>query len=197
MNWPLKDIWPVELTILRYYQSKTLLLRLTNGEVMTYDFWLKRATESIRSRRQIFKEGCSCFLLNHFVPYEVGVLVSSLTAFLKLKDGSGFRKSIFFVWITAIVAQILRKWPHDCACSVILIPNMNSVCDKMEFITIKLVLKNPKSLQQLSLKSAIVKPQSACNVTEMTLNCMTRNVDLAAFALDYSQKFCTRGSNSC
>lgn len=80
----------------RYYQSKTLQLRLTNGEVMTYDFWRKRATQSMKSRRHIFKEGCSCLLLNHFVPSEVGVLVSSLTAFLKMKDGCGFRKSVFF-----------------------------------------------------------------------------------------------------
>lgn len=71
---------------------------------MTYDFWHKRATQSMRSRRhyskhevKIFKEGRSCLLLNHFVPSEVGVLVLSLTAFLKMKDGCGFRKSIFFI----------------------------------------------------------------------------------------------------
>lgn len=108
MSWPLQDIWPVELTILRYYQSKTLQLRLTNGEVMTYDFWRKRATESIRSRRHIFKEGCSCLLLNHFVPSEVGVLVSSLT-FLQMKDGSGFRKSIFFIWIHCYSGSDFKK----------------------------------------------------------------------------------------
>lgn len=54
-SWPLKDIWPVELTIPRYYQRKTLQLRLTNGEVMTHDFWHKRATQSVRSRRHIFQ----------------------------------------------------------------------------------------------------------------------------------------------
>lgn len=63
---------------------------------MTYDFWHKRATQIMRPRRHIFKEGCSCLLLNHFVPSEVGVLVSSLTAFLKMKDGSSFRKSGVF-----------------------------------------------------------------------------------------------------
>lgn len=71
------------------------------------------------------------------MPSEVGELASSLTAFLKMRDGSGFRKSIFLIRITAIVAQILRKCPHDCACSVILIPNMNTVCHKREFIMIK------------------------------------------------------------
>lgn len=113
---------------------------------MTYDFWHKRATQSMRSRRHIFKEGCSCLLLNHFVPSEVGVLVSSLTAFLKMKDGCGFRKNIFFIRSTAIVAHILRKYPHGCACSVILIPN--SVCHKREFIMIKLIfLKKPSTVK--------------------------------------------------
>lgn len=93
------------------------------------------------------------------------------------------------------MAQILRKYPHDCAYSVILIPNMKGVCHKRKFIMIKLIFFKP--LQQLSSKSAIVNPQSVCNVTEMTLNCMTRNGDLAALELHYAQKFCTRGSNSC
>lgn len=64
---------------------------------MMHDFWHKRATQSMRSRRHVFQRGGSCLLLNHFVPSEVGELVSSLTAFLKMKDGSGFRKTIFLI----------------------------------------------------------------------------------------------------
>lgn len=156
MSWPLQNIWPVELTIQRYYQSKTLQLRLTNGEVMTYYFWHKRATQSMWLRRHVFKEGCPCLLLNHFVPSEFGVLVSSLTAFLKMKDDAGFRKSIFFIWITAIVAQILKKCPHDYVCSVILIPNLNSVCQKGEFITIKMIKKTkPTNIAAVKLKECL------------------------------------------
>lgn len=52
---------------------------------------------------------------------------------------------------------------------------------------IKLIFKNV--VQHLSSRSAKVKPQSACNVTETTRACMTMSGDLAALALDYLQEF--------
>lgn len=59
---------------------------------------------------------------------------------------------------------------------------------KWLFIPIKLIFLK-KIVQQLSSRSAKVKPQSACNVTVTTVACMTRSGDLVALALDYFQVF--------
>lgn len=137
VSWPLKDISSVELTIPRH-QSKTLQLRLTNGEVMTYGLRHKRAAQSMKSRRHLFEQGCCCLLQNYFAPSKVGDIWSHLLwLFLWWTDGACFRKSLF-LWITATVPQILRKCSCGCACSVILVPNMNSIHHKMTFYSIKM-----------------------------------------------------------
>lgn len=158
-------------------RSKTLHLRLTNGEVITYGLWHKTAVQHTKSKRHLF-ERTQILLpapdrLCNFSSY--GWSYNELMMLV-------LEKVDLFLWVIAVVVQILRTYPLSCASSVILVPNMSSVPNKMNFYSSKIDFLE-SLMQHLSSRLVKVKPQSACSVT------VWRWGNDLALVLDYLQNF--------